>query len=503
MGTGGLRLGLALVLTMTVAVATACGKGGDDESGGIEGGKLQFGAALSLTGSLAKEGALTKQGYQLCQQKVNDGGGVKVGDKTVKLAISYSDDKSEPDTAARLVDKFNDDGVKLILGPYGSPSTEAAAAAIERNGQVMVDSSGADDNIFTKGYKTTFAVLSPATDYVATIVDAIMDSADPKPKTVAFLSADDGFSQTAAKGGVEAAEKAGLQVVAEESFPEHTTDVSAALTKVRGKNPDLILGSVHVEEGIAIVKQSAELGVKPMGFGETVAPPTPDFTKALGSSANGVVGSTQWTPEATGQDKIFGTAQDYASDFEKRFGATAEYHSAEGAAACLALVLAAEKAGSADPEKVRDALAGLDTGQLLRSDQVRRHGQERDQADVSDPDPGRQGNDDLSEGSSPGRAGVAGHRRIDAGAEGDSGDRVLPGDRLRTSRGRPACAGGGRVLPGVGRDEHRQPRPRRLRRHRRLHRLEAQRRAGIGPLSRDVRVGRRCCSCPATSSSGS
>ena len=42
MGTGGLRLGLALVLTMTVAVATACGKGGDDESGGIEGGKLLF-----------------------------------------------------------------------------------------------------------------------------------------------------------------------------------------------------------------------------------------------------------------------------------------------------------------------------------------------------------------------------------------------------------------------------------------------------------------------------
>jgi branched-chain amino acid transport system substrate-binding protein len=284
-----------------------------------------------------------------------------VGDKTAKLAIAYSDDKSEPDTAARLIDKYNDDGVKLILGPYGSPSTEAAAAAVERNGQVMVDSSGADDNIFTKGYKNTFAVLSPASDYVAIMIKAITSSANPKPKTVAMLSADDGFSQTAAKGGVEAAEKAGLKVIAEESFPEHTTDVSSALTKVKGKNPDLILGSVHVEEGIAIVKQSAELGVKPQGFGETVAPPTPDFSKALGSSANGVVGSTQWTAEVKGSDEIFGTAQDYAADFKKRFGADAEYHSAEGAAACLALVLAVEDAGSADPDKVRDSLASLDT----------------------------------------------------------------------------------------------------------------------------------------------
>jgi branched-chain amino acid transport system substrate-binding protein len=356
------RVWLVLVLVLSMGVVAACGKGGGgDEESGVQGGKLEIGAALSLTGPLAKEGALTKQGYQLCQDKVNQRGGVQVGDKKLKLAITYSDDKSEPDTAARLIDKFNDDGVKLILGPYGSPSTEAAAAAVERNGQVMVDSSGADDNIFTKGYKTTFAVLSPATDYVAIIVEAIMSSANPKPKTVAMLAADDGFSQTAAKGGVDAAKKAGLKVVAQESFPEHTTDVSSALTKVRGKNPDLILGSVHVEEGIAIVKQSKELGVKPDGFGETVAPPTPDFAKALGADADGVVGSTQWTPEVEGKDEIFGTAKDYAADFKQRFGQDAEYHSAEGAAACLALVLAVEDAGTADSGKVRDSLASLDT----------------------------------------------------------------------------------------------------------------------------------------------
>ena len=70
---------------------------------------------------------------------------------------------------------------------------------------------------------------------------------------------------------------------------------------------------------------------------------------------------TQWTPQVKGQDEIFGTAADYAADFKKRFNVDAEYHSAEGAAACLALVLAVEKAGSADSAKVRDALAALDS----------------------------------------------------------------------------------------------------------------------------------------------
>ena len=353
---------IACALAMVVA---GCGKGAGNAGGGgsssTEGGKLQVGAALSLTGSLAKEGRLTKFGYQLCQDKVNAAGGVAAGGKKYKLAITYKDDKSQPDAAAQLVDQFNDNGSKLILGPYGSPSTEAASAVVEKNGQVMVDSSGADNAIFSKGYKNTFAVLSPATSYLAVIVKAIADNASPKPKTVAIISADDGFSKTAAKGGASEAKKQGMKLLTTEFVAEHTTNVSSALTKIRPMKPDLILVSAHVEEGIAAVKQSNELGVKPMGFGETVAPPTPDFAKALGKQAEGVVGSTQWTPDAKGKDKVFGTAQQYAQDFEKKFGETAEYHSAEAAAACLALVLGVEKAGSTDPAKVRDAIAGLDT----------------------------------------------------------------------------------------------------------------------------------------------
>jgi branched-chain amino acid transport system substrate-binding protein len=357
------RFWACAIVGMLAMVVAACGKGSgndDNAGGGTPSGPIKVGAALSLTGALAKEGRLTKQGYQLCQEKVNQAGGVSVGDGKAKLAITYKDDKSTPDTAAQLVDQFNDSGQRLILGPYGSPSTEAASAVIERNGQVMVDSSGADNAIFAKGYKNTFAVLSPATSYLAAIVKAIGD-ANPKPKTVAIISADDGFSKTAAQGGAAEATKQGMKVLATEEVPEHTTNVSSALTKIRQMNPDLILVSAHVEEGIAAVKQSKELGVKPMGFGETVAPPTPDFVKALGKNAEGVIGSTQWTADSTGKDKVFGTAKDYASDYQQRFGEAAEYHSAEAAAACLVLVLGVEKAGSTDPAKVRDAIAGLNT----------------------------------------------------------------------------------------------------------------------------------------------
>jgi branched-chain amino acid transport system substrate-binding protein len=364
MGTFGLRA--LAVATAGFLLAGGCGGGsGKNEpgqAGGGSGDTLTVGAALSLTGKLAREGILTREGYDHCAEVVNQKGGVRVGDRTLRLRLRYQDDQSTPDVASRLVDQMQAEGVGLLLGPYGSASTEAAAAVVEKNGQVMVEGAGADDQIFTKGYRTTFAVLSPASHYLTSIVRAVSDLAVPKPATVAIVSADDGFSKTAAEAGKAEAERLGMTGVGLEYVPNGTTDVSAVLTKLRPRRPDLVLGSVHLQEGIAIIKQSQELGLEPAGgFGETVAPPTPDFVKTLGQAAEYVLGSSQWTPESVGRDDLFGTAADYAASFRSRFGRDAEYHNAEASAACLALVLATQAARSTDPKKVRDALARLDT----------------------------------------------------------------------------------------------------------------------------------------------
>jgi branched-chain amino acid transport system substrate-binding protein len=352
---------MTVAITASSLVMAGCGsKQEATTAGAAESGTLAIGASLTLTGKLAREGLLTKEGYQLCQEKVNAKGGVDIGGKKAKLDIQYQDDTSKPDVAAQLVDQFNDKGVKLILSSYGSANTEAQAAVIERNGQVMADSAGADNKIFSKGYKRTFAVLSPATEYASSIVKAIAELSTPKPKTVVFLSADDGFSKTVTEGGMKTAKELGFTVQDPQYFPNGATDVSSALTKVKGQKPDVIIGSVHLVEGVAIVKQAKELGVTPVGFGESVAPPTPDFAKTLGPLAENVLGSSQWTQATAGQDKYFGTAKDYAKEIQAKFGHAPEYHNAEATAACLAFVLAVEKAGSSDVNKVRDALAGLD-----------------------------------------------------------------------------------------------------------------------------------------------
>ncbi|GAA2622345.1 amino acid ABC transporter substrate-binding protein [Actinomadura fulvescens] len=353
------NLSLVAGAVTAALLAAACGSKG--ESGGATGDTLVLGAPYSNTGALAREGQLTKQGYDLCKETINARGGVPVGSRRLRIDIRYSDDTSKADVAARIVDRLNDYGVKLVLGPYGSASTAAAAPVVERNKQVMADAAGADDKIFQQGYRRSFAVLSPATEYAASMVKAIDELASPKPRTIAFLSADDGFSKTVAEGGVAEARERGYTVLPTEYFPAHATDVSAVLTKIKGKRPDVIVGSVHLAEGIAIIKQANELGVRPKLFAESVAPPTPDFRNTLRSLANGVIGSSQWTAEVQGSEPFFGTAKDYAAAVQARYGHPAQYHNAEATAACLALAMAAQKAGSTEPDKVRDAMAALDT----------------------------------------------------------------------------------------------------------------------------------------------
>ena len=125
-----------------------------------------------------------------------------------------------------------------------------------------------------------------------------------------------------------------------------------------------------------------------------------------------MLGSSQWTDTTKGEDKYFGTAKEYANDIQAKYGHAPDYHNAEASAACLALVLAAEKAGIDRADKVRDALAGAGHRVVLRPDQVRRDRAEHLQADVGDPGAERQGRHRVAQGVRRGEVHLARHQAV-------------------------------------------------------------------------------------------
>jgi branched-chain amino acid transport system substrate-binding protein len=356
---GSFRVGsffaLAVASTLIFTTAVPAPVSADDAT-------IVFGAALAATGSTAREGELTKEGYDFWKDYVNAHGGMKVGGKTYKVDIKYADDESNPQTAARLVEKFvSQDKVNFILGPYGSANSATAAAVVERLKVPMVEGNGSAEKIFSQGFKFTFAVLSPARRYLEGILEMALTE-KPKPTTVGIASANDSFSTEVGQGAADYATAHGMKVVYNNHYPADTTDLSAVVSALKAANPDIVLNGGHLQEALLLQRTMKEQNFNGKAYGYSVGPDTPDFRKTLGKDAEYVFGGTQWSPTARykGAPGFVQDSKTYTDLFVKKYGHVPDYHNAESTASCLAFQYAIERAGSLDPLKVRDALAALD-----------------------------------------------------------------------------------------------------------------------------------------------
>jgi branched-chain amino acid transport system substrate-binding protein len=353
--------GLLLVALVLAACGQAAAPAPATKAPAAQACKVVFGAAVSFTGKYAKEGELTKEGYDLFVDTINKQGGIKVGDKKCTVEVKYYDDESTADTSAQLIEKLiSEDKVQFLLGPYSSGITKATSAISEKHQVVMVEANGADEAIFNRGFKYVFGVLSPASMYLRGTIDMLL-AQNPKPTKVAIIYENAAFSSAVAEGAKKYAEEKGLEVVYFDKYPKKAEDVSSLITAIKGKNPDVLLGAGHFQDAVLIVKQSKDLGLNVKHIGLTVGPAVPEFRETLGADANYVSGAAQWTPVMTykGVD-VFGTPQNYTKMFKEKYGKTPDYHNAESTAALIAYQYAIEKAGSLDSDKIRDALSNLD-----------------------------------------------------------------------------------------------------------------------------------------------
>ncbi|HKV84294.1 MAG TPA: amino acid ABC transporter substrate-binding protein [Ktedonobacterales bacterium] len=353
---------LMLVICLVSLALAGCG-GSSKGGGGVK--TLVFGAPVSLTGSLSHEGTDTLNGYKLWASQVNAHGGIKVGGTTYNVAIKEYDDASSAQKSAQLTRQLiTTDKVNFVLGPYGSAATLTDEVIAQQYQTPMVEGNGAAQSIFSKNNPYIFGVLSPTPEYAGTILRAAL-SASPAPKTIAIINANDAFSTEVATAAKSYATSHGMDVVYTQSYTANTNDLTGVLTQIKtsasGGVPDMILGSGHEDEALTTMKQAKQLGINPKLWAFTVGPGLPDFITALGADSNDVLSSSQWTPQVKYQGTdVFGTAANFTTLYQAQYNKAPSYQAAESAACGLAYQFAIEKAGSIDPQKVRDALASLD-----------------------------------------------------------------------------------------------------------------------------------------------
>jgi branched-chain amino acid transport system substrate-binding protein len=328
----------------------------------VEGDTIVFGAAVSFTGKYSTNGKHTKNGYDLAVKRINEMGGVKVGGKNYKIKVQYYDDESTPARAGQLADRLiKQDGIKFILGPYGSGPTKAMAPITEKYKIPMIEGNGASRALFNKGYRYLFAVLTTSEQYLAESINLLAeefkkDGRDPSTATVAIAVENDPFSMDIRAGVLDDAKKWGMKVVIDDKLPKELTDMTATLTKVKALRPDLLIVSGHSKGAALAVRQTAQMKVDVPMLATTHCDAA-DVIGKFGGDANYTLCGTQWDPTMTYKDEWFGFAGDYAKRFEEEYGYAPPYQAAESTASVLVYVDALQRAGTFDTEKVRDAIA--------------------------------------------------------------------------------------------------------------------------------------------------
>lgn len=332
-----------------------------------EGDTIQLGSAISITGKYSQEGKNASDGYNFALKKLNDAGGVKIGGKAYKLEVKYYDDESTPARTAQLLERLiNQDGIKFVLGPYGSGPTKAAAPVTEKYKIPMVEAEGASRSLFTQGYRYMFAALSTSEQYLSPVIDlaaelAEKDGRKPGDLKVAMSFENDPFSLDVRAGVEDRAKHYGMKIVVDDKMPRDLSDISATLTKIKALKPDVIVVSGHTKGATTATRQMKEMGVNAPVVAMTHCE-SADLVGKFGAGAEGILCPTQWAETLKYKDPLFGTAMDYNTAFLAAHSEYKEvpYQVAQASAVIEIWANAFERAQSLDPQKLRDALAATD-----------------------------------------------------------------------------------------------------------------------------------------------
>ncbi|WP_420133797.1 amino acid ABC transporter substrate-binding protein, partial [Rhodopseudomonas sp.] len=318
---------------------------------------LRIGAPLPLTGALAPEGAKLKQGYELWLDKVNAAGGVKVGDKTLKVELVYYDYQSTTPKAVQLAEKLiSDDKVDFLFSPFGSGAAKAVSSVAEKYGVPLLASSASSAEVFDQGYKNLFGLYTDNSTLSEPIAELIKTKL-PDVKRVAILARNDLYPLSLGNEFEKSAKKRGLEVVYSEKYPIGTLDHSSALTQLRAAKPDWVVVTGYINDLILVRKQAAELKVGGQVYTLINGPAYKEWIDAVGPLAENVTTASWFHPvlNYTSED-VFGSTKAFVEQFKAKYGVEPDFTQASGAAVGVILQAAIERAGSKDRAAVREQL---------------------------------------------------------------------------------------------------------------------------------------------------
>ncbi len=273
--------------------------------------QMKIGVVDSASGPVSSIGIPYNKG--IAAAMVN--GGVVDGQKLTVVTI---DDTSDPAVAARATRKLiEEDHVDLIMGSAGTPASLAmyAVAAEMKTPMVFLANGG------VPGDKGAWEVTVPQPPPL--MIDADIELMKKAGiKTVGYIGYNDAWGDLVYNSLKAAADKAGIQIVANERFARADTSVTPQVLKIMALHPDAILTGGSGSPGALPHIAFTERGYKGAQY-STHAIINSEFVRVGGPAVEGLVAPTgpvvvaEQLPDSNPIKKV---AMQFRADYQKANG---------------------------------------------------------------------------------------------------------------------------------------------------------------------------------------
>ena len=329
---GATLAGLALLLS-------GCGPSGDANV-------IKIGEYASLTGKEATFGQSSHNGTELAVDELVAAGGL-LGKP---LRLITEDNQSKAGESQTVVNKLiARDGVVAILGEVAS-SRSLEAAPVCQNAKIpMISPSSTNPDVTKTGdYIFRVCFIDP---FQGTVMADFAKKSLQVQNVAVFTDVKSDYSKGLARFFKERHLANGGKIVAEFDFNGGDTDFKAQLTAIKGTNPQAIFVPGYYTDVALICIQAKQLGLQVPIFGGDGW--ESDKLVEIGRDAvEGQHFSTHYHPEV-GTPK----SRQFVEAYKKRYGAAPDAMAALGYDSVMILADAIRRANSAEPAKIRDALA--------------------------------------------------------------------------------------------------------------------------------------------------
>jgi len=330
----------SLILLATVAVSPARAD-------------IKIGFQAPLTGPAATDGKSAQIAAEMAVEDINAGGGV-LGQK-VQL-VTY-DDQAKSDQAIFTANKLiGEDGVKLVVNGSYSASGRAAAPVFQKAGVVMIAAYGVHPDITRAGdYMFRLVHLGPPQG----VATALYIGKTLGLKKVSTITMDNDYGQATMDGFLEAAPKYGVEVVNKYSYSLKDRQFGSIVASVKRDNPDGVYATGYFFTGGPLVAQLRAAGITVPIVGSQ-AFDSEKFIEIAGPAAEGT-----YIIDSFDRDRKDEALQKFFTEFKQRAGYAPEGVAAITYSAVRLMADGVKRANSAEPDKVRDALAATKDFPLL------------------------------------------------------------------------------------------------------------------------------------------